>query len=128
MMCGEIVHLRSNLPQNDYHRGYESASSFGNTITIKSKDKEGKLVYHFYAHLSVINVVVGQKIKHGEVIGLSGSTGNAMHVDVRYRHVHVEAGTSFYEYGENNLKSKVAEDLNPENYMKSKFDNNGNTL
>lgn len=63
-----------------------------------------------------------------EVICLLGSTGNAMHVDVRYRHVHVEAGTSFYEYGENNLKSKVAEDLNPENYMKSKFDNNGNTL
>ncbi|HCM35920.1 MAG TPA: hypothetical protein DF603_17410 [Chryseobacterium sp.] len=84
MMCGEVVHTRKDLPQDNYVKGYESKTSYGNSITIKSKDKEGKIVYHFYAHLSKVNVKVGQKVKHGEVIGLSGSTGNAMHVDIKY--------------------------------------------
>lgn len=77
-----------------------------------------------------MNVTVGQKVKHNEVIGLSGSTGNAMHVDVKYRHVHVEAGTSYSTTGGTNSKQrcKIHADLNPENYMKSKFDNKGNTL
>jgi murein DD-endopeptidase MepM/ murein hydrolase activator NlpD len=130
MMCGEIVHVRTDLPQNNYAKGYESPSSFGNTITIKSKDKDNKTVYHFYAHLSKVNVTVGQKVKHNEVIGLSGSTGNAMHVDTIYRHVHVEAGTSYRIYGgsDNKLKSMVSEDVNPENLMKTKFDNKGNAI
>lgn len=130
MMCGEVVHVRTDLPQNDYIKGYESATSYGNTITIKSKDKNGKIVYHFYAHLSKVNVKVGEIIKHNKVIGLSGSTGNAMHVDVKYRHVHVEAGTSYSTTGGTNGKQrcKINADLNPENYMKSKFDNKGNTL
>lgn len=130
MMCGEVVHTRKDLPQDDYVKGYESKTSYGNSITIKSKDKEGKIVYHFYAHLSKVNVKVGQKVKHGEVIGLSGSTGNAMHVDIKYRHVHVEAGTSYSTKGGSDGKQrcKIKADLNPENYMKSKFDKKGNTL
>ncbi|WP_027381951.1 peptidoglycan DD-metalloendopeptidase family protein [Epilithonimonas caeni] len=130
MMCGEVVHIRTDLPQNDYVKGYESPTSYGNTITIKSKDKEGKTVYHFYAHLSKVNVKVGELVKHDKVIGLSGSTGNAMHVEVKHRHVHVEAGTSYSTTGGTNGKQrcKINADLNPENYMKSKFDNKGNTL
>lgn len=130
MMCGEVVHTRTDIPQNDYIKGYESPTSYGNTITIKSKDKEGKTVYHFYAHLSKVNVKVGSVVKHGEVIGLSGSTGNAMHIDVRYRHVHVEAGTSYSTMGgmSGKQRCKIKADLNPEKYMKSKFDNKGNTI
>ena len=130
MMCGEVVHIRKDLPQNNYSKGYESPSSYGNTITIKSKDKTGKIVYHFYAHLSQVNVKVGETVKHNKVIGLSGSTGNAMHVEVRHRHVHVEAGTSYSTTGGSDGKQrcKIKADLNPENYMKSKFDKKGNTL
>lgn len=130
MMCGEVVHIRTDLPQNDYVKGYESPTSYGNTITIKSKDKTGKIVYHFYAHLSKVKVRVGEKIKHNQIIGLSGSTGNAMHVEVKHRHIHVEAGTSYSTVGGSNGKQrcKLNADLNPENYMKSKFDNKGNTL
>lgn len=130
MMCGKVIHIRTDLPQNDYIKGYESSTSYGNTITIKSRDKNGKVVYHFYAHLSKINVKVGEIIKHSMVIGLSGSTGNAMHVDIRYRHIHVEAGTSYSTYGgtNGNQRCKINADINPELYMKSKFDYKGNTL
>ncbi|WP_160139352.1 peptidoglycan DD-metalloendopeptidase family protein [Chryseobacterium sp. c4a] len=130
MMCGEVVHIRTDLPQNDYIKGYEGPTSYGNTVTIKSKDKNGKIVYHFYAHLSKVKVRVGEKIKHNQIIGLSGSTGNAMHVEVKHRHIHVEAGTSYSTIGGSNNKQrcKLNADLNPENYMKSKFDNKGNTL
>ncbi|MBP2615844.1 peptidoglycan DD-metalloendopeptidase family protein [Chryseobacterium jejuense] len=130
MMCGEVVHIRTDLPQNDYVKGYESPTSYGNTITIRSKDKTGKIVYHFYAHLSKVKVSVGEKIKHNQIIGLSGSTGNAMHVEVKHRHIHVEAGTSYSTIGgsDNKQRCKLNADLNPENYMKSKFDNKGNTL
>ncbi|BAP30513.1 uncharacterized protein CHSO_1476 [Chryseobacterium sp. StRB126] len=127
MMCGEVIHTRSELPQNDRVKGYESSTSYGNTVTIKSKDKDGKTVYAFYAHLSKINVKVGQKVKHNEIIGLSGSTGNAMHIEVQHRHVHVEAGTDYEIYSGGN-KCKLKNRINPENYMKSKFDNKGNTL
>lgn len=130
MMCGEVVHIRTDLPQNDYVKGYEGPTSYGNTITIRSKDKTGKIIYHFYAHLSKVKVRVGEKIKHNQVIGLSGSTGNAMHVEVKHRHIHVEAGTSYSTIGgsDNKQRCKLNADLNPENYMKSKFDNKGNTL
>lgn len=127
MMCGEIIHTRSELPQNDKVKGYESSTSYGNTVTIKSKDKDGKTVYTFYAHLSKINVKIGQKVKHNEIIGLSGSTGNAMHIEVQHRHIHVEAGTDYEIYSGGN-KCKLKNRINPENYMKSKFDNKGNTL
>ncbi|WP_449399640.1 peptidoglycan DD-metalloendopeptidase family protein [Chryseobacterium wanjuense] len=130
MMCGEVVHIRQDLPQNDYVKGYEGSSSYGNTITIRSKDKDGKIVYHFYAHLSKVNVKVGETVKHNKIIGLSGSTGNAMHVEVKYRHVHVEAGTSYSTTGgkDGKQRCKINANVNPENYMKSKFDNKGNTL
>ncbi|MDR2205428.1 MAG: peptidoglycan DD-metalloendopeptidase family protein [Flavobacteriaceae bacterium] len=130
MMCGEVVHVRTDLPQNDYAKGYESATSYGNTVTIKSKDKDGKIVYHFYAHLSQVNVKVGELVKHNKIIGLSGSTGNAMHVEVKYRHIHVEAGTSYSTTGGSDGKQrcKINADLNPEKYMKSQFDDKGNTI
>jgi murein DD-endopeptidase MepM/ murein hydrolase activator NlpD len=127
LLCGKVVHVRSDLPQNDYEKGYESASSYGNTITIESKDNEDKIIYIYYAHMSEISVDVNQIIKHNEVIGKSGSTGNAMHVDEKFRHIHIEAGTAYNIY-DNNIKCKLFSDLNPENYMKTKFDKQGNVI
>lgn len=43
----------------------------GNTVVID----HGEGIYSIYAHLSKINVKVGQSIKKGEVFGLSGATG-----------------------------------------------------
>lgn len=34
-----------------------------------------KLYYFFYAHLSEISLKMGEKVKAGKVIGLTGNTG-----------------------------------------------------
>ncbi|MFT0213958.1 M23 family metallopeptidase [Pseudomonas sp. F1_0610] len=46
----------------------------------------------FYAHLSRIDVTVGQQIKAGTIVGLSGDTGNAkgMTTEILGSHLHFE--------------------------------------
>ncbi|MGE8552812.1 MAG: peptidoglycan DD-metalloendopeptidase family protein [Chryseobacterium jejuense] len=128
LTCGEVVHIRTDLPQNDSKKGYESPSSYGNTIMIKSNIEGFGTVYFFYAHLSQVSVKVGQKVKHNDPIGFSGSTGNAMHVDVSVRHVHIEAGTQITSVKE--LKCIIVKEkrIDPEQFMKTKFDKNGNAI
>ncbi|WP_411145752.1 M23 family metallopeptidase [Streptomyces sp. x-80] len=57
--------------------------AYGNAIVIKHSDG----VYTQYAHLSSIQVKVGEKVGAGQQIGLSGSTGNStgphLHFEVR---------------------------------------------
>ncbi|MGY5128172.1 M23 family metallopeptidase [Streptomyces nigrescens] len=57
--------------------------AYGNAIVVK----HGNGMYTQYAHLSQINVSVGQQVGTGEKIGLSGSTGNSsgphLHFEVR---------------------------------------------
>ena len=61
-----------------YYQGY------GNMILID----HGNGYQTLYAHLSVISVTCGQGVVQGELIGLSGSTGNStgphLHFEVRY--------------------------------------------
>lgn len=66
--------------------------AFGNSVEIKHI-KDGKEIYTFYAHLSKIDVDVGDKVSKGQVIGLEGgdmtdenpgnSTGHHLHFEVR---------------------------------------------
>lgn len=51
--------------------GPEHFSWFGNYVVIKHPDG----LYTGYAHLSQINVKVGQKVTQGQLIGLEGDTG-----------------------------------------------------
>ncbi|MFI1938119.1 M23 family metallopeptidase [Streptomyces purpureus] len=57
--------------------------AYGNAIVVKHAN--GK--YSQYAHLSKINVKIGQKVKTGQTIALSGNTGNSsgphLHFEVR---------------------------------------------
>ena len=66
---------------------------FGNSVEIKHV-VNGETIYSFYAHLSKIDVQKGQKVKHGETIGLEGgdpktdqnvgnSTGHHLHFEIR---------------------------------------------
>jgi murein DD-endopeptidase MepM/ murein hydrolase activator NlpD len=72
-----------------------AASGYGMVVTVKldcpsKTDLNGRFV--FYAHLSTIKVKAGQKIKAGDVIGLSGDTGNAAGMDSvnKGSHLHFE--------------------------------------
>ena len=63
---------------------------YGNTIVID----HGLGIMTFYMHLSKINVSPGQLISQGQVIGLSGATGDALaphlHVSVRINNISID--------------------------------------
>lgn len=48
----------------------------GNVVVLQHR-WNGQTLYTTYAHLSVINVIVGQQVAEGEQIGEVGETGNA---------------------------------------------------
>ncbi|MEU2259267.1 M23 family metallopeptidase [Streptomyces sp. NPDC019645] len=63
--------------------GGGDGSAYGNAIVIK----HGNGKYSQYAHLSKINVHVGQSVNAGKLIALSGNTGNSsgphLHFEIR---------------------------------------------
>ena len=78
--------------------GYDK--SYGNFIVVKN-DADGK--YHWYCHLSKINVSVNQRVSRVSKIGVMGSTGNSTG-----KHLHFEI---------RNVSNKYADNSNPADYM-----------
>ena len=76
---GEVVGINKGL------------NGYGFTLTLKIK-VEGEPLYAFYAHLNQINVRVGLTVYKGQVLGLTGCTGNAkgMSTVERGAHLHFE--------------------------------------
>ena len=64
-------------------------TGYGNLVIIQHNDGNATL----YAHLSKISVVLRQKVEQGQVIGLSGSTGNSTGP-----HLHFEARKEALNY------------------------------
>lgn len=84
-------------------------NGFGNCIEIKHTLEDGTVVYSFYAHLSKVDVEVGDQVSIGEKIGNEGgdpetdpnpgsSTGHHLHFEIR-------------------TQSGYGNDINPENYI-----------
>jgi len=132
LMCGKVVSIVDSFKTNEYKE-----HSLGNTLMIKSKDKEGKIIFILYCHLDKIYVKKGDNVKHGQKVALSGSTGNASSsefpngkaahgINKKYWHVHIEAATKGDGY--NNFYHLGAYRVKAENYMKTKFDKNGNAI
>lgn len=74
--------------------------SYGNFIVIKN-NTDGR--YHWFCHLSKINVSKGSKVTRTSVIGVMGSTGNSTG-----KHLHFEI---------RNASNKYADNSNPAEYM-----------
>lgn len=65
---------------------------YGRTITLTLDAPAGQGArYVFYAHLSRIDVKVGQVVRAGEVLGASGDSGNARGMALADQHLHFEA-------------------------------------
>jgi len=132
LMCGKVGKIVDSFKTNEY-----KSQSLGNTLMIKSKDKEGKEVFILYCHLDEIYVKEGDVVKHGQKVAKSGSTGNASYdglpngvvgrgIKKENWHCHIEAATkgegsyNFYSLGSYRVKA--------EDYMKTKFDSNGDKI
>ncbi|MCC3216153.1 peptidoglycan DD-metalloendopeptidase family protein [Chryseobacterium sp. X308] len=132
LMCGEVTAIVNTFKTNEYRY-----KSLGNTLMIKSKDKDGKTVFILYCHLNKIYVKKGEKVKHGQKIAQSGSTGNASSseflngvkgsgINKKYWHCHIEAATKGDGY--HNFRDLGSYRVKAEDYMKTKFDKNGNPI
>ncbi|GAA5084098.1 hypothetical protein GCM10023210_03500 [Chryseobacterium ginsengisoli] len=130
LMCGKVENIVTSFKTNEYGH-----LKLGNVINIKSKDKNGNIVYILYCHLDKVYVKKDDFVHHGQKIGLSGSTGNASSdefpngkrghgIKKEKWHCHIEACSDGAEavtfFGKTRLQ--------PENYMKTKFDTNGNAI
>lgn len=100
---GKRAHQGVDLASDNGYRVYavddgaiasiqRGSDGYGMTITLKIN---GQNLWAFYAHLSDVKVSVGDNVKAGACIGLTGSTGNAKGmVDVaRGAHLHFEVRT-----------------------------------
>jgi murein DD-endopeptidase MepM/ murein hydrolase activator NlpD len=130
LLCGTVENIVTSFRTNEY--GF---LKLGNVVNIKSKDKDGKTVYILYCHLDSVSVRIGQKVKHGQKIAVSGSTGNASYdglpngsaghgIKKEFWHCHIEACSD----GANAVTFFGKDRLNPEDYMKTKFDKDGNRI
>lgn len=64
-------------------------TGYGNCVIIQHQDGNATL----YAHLSIISVIVGQRVFQSQIIGFSGSTGNSTGP-----HLHFEARHTWNDY------------------------------
>ncbi|WP_127142057.1 M23 family metallopeptidase [Flagellimonas marinaquae] len=123
MYAGTVISLFDKIGRDVYHssakeeyRYSESyVGSLGNDIQIRS-EINGKIVVIRYCHLNAINVKVGDSVKQGDIIGITGRNGNAGKKGGMYAsnepHLHLQIRV--------NNKTE-----NPNDYLGTKFDTNG---
>lgn len=73
-------------------RKVERSSSYGNVVVLEF-EHHGATLYAYYCHLSLKFVSRGQQVKRGEVIALTGNTGNASSMHGEDQHLHFEIRT-----------------------------------
>lgn len=77
-LCGSIgSKVMSVMDGEVTHAGWQGG--YGNCVEIKHHDEDGNVFYTFYAHMrdNSLQVVKGQIVKKGQIIGIQGSTGNS---------------------------------------------------
>ena len=94
----------------------ETQGDYGKIITLEFTQEDGSKAYAFYAHLSAQNVQVGQTVKEGDEIGLTGNTGNAKTMTGDDEHLHFE-----YRTGGKNLGKGLTGREDPNLIVDTKF-------
>jgi murein DD-endopeptidase MepM/ murein hydrolase activator NlpD len=129
MTAGEVVEVVNTFKAGEYKE-----NSFGNTVTIKSRTADDKIVYIKYAHLDKVDVKVGDIIKEKDIVGTAGNTGNAGDPDgdgpkkgisSSEHHVHIEASTTSVFKPKN---GGAGTRIDPEQFMDTKFDKKDKTV
>jgi len=114
-----------NMVANDSKEGY------GISVTIQHladdntplHDDNGNNIYSFYAHLSKINVKVGDVVyENTSIIGETGTSGNATGMTGEDQHLHFEIRTKL------NCHKGLEGRLNPNDFVDSKFEIDPNNI
>jgi murein DD-endopeptidase MepM/ murein hydrolase activator NlpD len=107
------VRTENGVPNSKNHQGFDYAASsgtdvlavkggkvvavqtkdegdYGRSVTIEITDADGNTRYAFYAHLESVSVTADQEVSEGDVVGKSGTSGNA---DESSPHLHFENRT-----------------------------------
>lgn len=71
----------------------QNSDSYGWVLVLKFKHL-GQVLYAAYCHLSARYVLDGNEVKRGELIGLTGNTGNARTMTGDDQHLHFEIRTT----------------------------------
>jgi murein DD-endopeptidase MepM/ murein hydrolase activator NlpD len=98
-----------------------SNGKLGNYIIIRSELENGNYLFTLYAHLKEVPTISGT-VEEEDTIGVSGKSGNAKDMPEEREHVHI-----ITKEGETD-KWEEAVEKNPENYIDTKFDSNGNPI
>jgi murein DD-endopeptidase MepM/ murein hydrolase activator NlpD len=74
---------------------FQDTYSYGNVVVIQHDfGYRGRPIFTLYAHLALTNVVAGQRVQAGDVIGLVGNTGRVTGPHVHFEVRLGEAGSS----------------------------------
>ena len=72
----------------------EERGDYGLRVTLQLDEQHtGRSLWAFYAHLSEAKVATGQRVRLGDVIALTGESGNARGMPVADQHLHFELRT-----------------------------------
>lgn len=112
MHDGKVTLLRNTFSPGEY-----TNRSYGNYVVVTS-EINGVTFNIKYNHLNQVYVKVGDEIKAGQIIGLSGNTGNANPPNSNVTpHVHIQV-----------YNSDWTRRINPLGLMNTKFDSNFNSI
>ena len=77
----------------------EGIGDYGKTITLQFVNDEGNTAWAFYSHLSEIDVDINDNVSEGDIIGKTGTTGNARNMVGDEQHLHFEYRTGGSKLG-----------------------------
>ncbi len=112
MYSGTISSIRNTFSPGQYKK-----DSYGNYVIITTI-VDGNTYNIKYNHLNTVSVSAGQPISAGDIIGLTGNTGNANPPKSKVTpHIHLQV-----------YNSNWSQSLDPADFLNTKFDSNYNTI